>query len=163
MTYLNKIPKKIVLTKGVGVGSTNLNSFDSALLNAGVGNLNLVKVSSIIPSGAKIINISKGFTKDLPLPGSLTPAVYSFISSSRSGERITAVLVVGIPKNKKKSGIIFELARNDSFQKAKRSCEKMIKEAFRMRGIKLDKIFLVGDEAIVKDEITTVIAIALLI
>ena len=46
------LPKQVILTSGVGVGSTEINAYDNALLNAGVGDYNLVKVTSVLPAGA---------------------------------------------------------------------------------------------------------------
>ena len=42
-------PTKYNLVAGSTEGSTILNAFDGALLNAGAGNLNLVRVSSLHP------------------------------------------------------------------------------------------------------------------
>ena len=36
-------------TAGHAEGGTTLNAFDNALLAAGIGNINLIKVSSILP------------------------------------------------------------------------------------------------------------------
>lgn len=43
------IMKKIRITKGVGTGPTPLSAFDAALYAAGIGNYNLVHLSSVIP------------------------------------------------------------------------------------------------------------------
>ncbi len=40
---------KAATTSGSAEGTTPLNAFDNALLAAGIGNINLVKVSSILP------------------------------------------------------------------------------------------------------------------
>ena len=39
----------IYVTSGVGEGKTNISAFDQALVNAGIGNYNLIYLSSIIP------------------------------------------------------------------------------------------------------------------
>ena len=54
-----ELPTRIILTSGIRIGSTKLNAFDNALLNAGIGNFNLLSVSSIIPPKAKIIYLTK--------------------------------------------------------------------------------------------------------
>ena len=44
--------KKVTMaaaTAGRAEGGTTLNAFDNALLAAGIGNINLIKVSSILP------------------------------------------------------------------------------------------------------------------
>jgi len=45
----------IYVTTGVGEASTPLAAFDRALFEAGIGNYNLVVLSSVIPLGAKIL------------------------------------------------------------------------------------------------------------
>jgi arginine decarboxylase len=47
--------KKIIVTKGVGEGQTELAAFDGALVNAGIANYNLIYLSSVIPVGAKVL------------------------------------------------------------------------------------------------------------
>ncbi|MFP3905725.1 MAG: pyruvoyl-dependent arginine decarboxylase [Acidimicrobiales bacterium] len=44
----------ISVTSAVGTGPTPVAAFDAALLEAGVGNLNLVRLSSVVPTGATI-------------------------------------------------------------------------------------------------------------
>lgn len=44
----------INVTWGTGVGSTKLSSFDKALWNAGIANLNLLPLSSVIPPDSAI-------------------------------------------------------------------------------------------------------------
>jgi arginine decarboxylase len=46
---------RIDVTAGVGSGPTELAAFDSALLDAGVANFNLIRLSSAIPSGAEVV------------------------------------------------------------------------------------------------------------
>lgn len=46
--------KQIFVTKGVGMGETELAAFDCALLDAGIANFNLLYLSSIIPAGAEV-------------------------------------------------------------------------------------------------------------
>jgi arginine decarboxylase len=45
----------IPITAGVGRGSTCLSSFDAALAAAGVSNFNLVRLSSVIPTGGRAV------------------------------------------------------------------------------------------------------------
>jgi pyruvoyl-dependent arginine decarboxylase len=56
--------RKLYLVAGKAEGGTPLNAFDNALLDAGIGDVNLIKVSSIIPPGAEVVmekpNLPKG-------------------------------------------------------------------------------------------------------
>src|SRR3990172_8375204 len=48
------MPRKFFVTSGKAVSKvSDLNAFDEALLNAGIGEQNLVSVSSILPVGIK--------------------------------------------------------------------------------------------------------------
>ncbi len=46
---------KIIVTWGTGEGPTKLAAFDSALMSAGIANYNLIKLSSIIPPGSRVV------------------------------------------------------------------------------------------------------------
>lgn len=162
---LAKLPTRIILTSGIGRGTTKLNAFDNALLNAGIGNFNLSKISSIIPPNAKIIYLTKDNQEELlPKIGSIVPIVYSCICGERAG-RYAAVLAIGIPKNyKKHNGLIFEFAgKNITKEKAQKHSERMLQEAFKSRNLQMGEVKFVGIDFVVKKEIICGIAAALLI
>lgn len=46
---------KIIVTSGKGTGKTLLSAFDAALWDAGIANQNLIKLTSIIPAGSRVI------------------------------------------------------------------------------------------------------------
>lgn len=46
---------KITVTAGRGEGNTTLSAFDAALKDAGIYNYNIIKLSSVIPPGTKIV------------------------------------------------------------------------------------------------------------
>ena len=54
------VPKQIFFTKGVGFHRNKLQSFESALRDAGIEICNLVTVSSIFPPECQIIPRAKG-------------------------------------------------------------------------------------------------------
>lgn len=76
---------------GKRVASTELNAFDAALLDAGVGDTNLIKMSSILPPGA--VEIERLTLKK----GSFIPLAYGDRTSDIYGEKISAAVAVGIP------------------------------------------------------------------
>ena len=45
----------IAVTTGAGEADTTLAAFDAALLEAGIGNFNLIPLSSVIPTGALVV------------------------------------------------------------------------------------------------------------
>src|SRR3990167_6953718 len=46
---------KITVTAGSGTGSTTLSAFDAALKAAGIHNYNIIKLSSVIPPGSRVV------------------------------------------------------------------------------------------------------------
>src|SRR5438309_1543062 len=65
-------PNAVWASAGAAEGDTELNAFDNALLAARVGNLNLIRVSSVLPQDATVLEEPIQIT-----PGSLVPTVYS--------------------------------------------------------------------------------------
>ena len=61
------IPRKLFLTRGVGVHKEKLTSFEMALREARIAHFNLVRVSSIFPPSCKIVSADEG----LPLTARL--------------------------------------------------------------------------------------------
>ena len=48
---------KVSLTKGASEGPTKLNAFDNALLEAKIGNVNLIPVSSMLPPNTQLVEM----------------------------------------------------------------------------------------------------------
>jgi len=48
---------KVSITSGRSEGPTRLNAFDNALLDAGIGDVNLITVSSILPKDTEIVEL----------------------------------------------------------------------------------------------------------
>ncbi|WP_031518000.1 pyruvoyl-dependent arginine decarboxylase [Desulfofalx alkaliphila] len=122
-------PKKFFVTAAAAEGHSCLNAFDNALLKARIGNVNLLRVSSILPPGAE-------FDPDLELPpGSLVPTAYGSIVSEVPGETISAAVGVGISEDT--FGVIMEFSGKCTREEASKAIEKMLQEAFQVRGMKL--------------------------
>jgi arginine decarboxylase len=100
------VPKKIFFTKGVGRHKHELQSFELALRNASIEKCNLVKVSSIVPPGCKIISKEKG-VKELK-PGQITYCVISKNKTNEPNRLIGASVGVATPKEKNTYGYISE-------------------------------------------------------
>jgi arginine decarboxylase len=49
----------LYLAKAIGRGSTELAAFDAALIGAGVANFNLIRLSSVIPPNARIVELDR--------------------------------------------------------------------------------------------------------
>lgn len=125
-------PTKFFLTSGSSEGKTELTAFDGALLEAGIGNINLIKVSSILPPVAQ-------YSPDLKLPfGALVPTAYGSIVSTEPGEIIAAAVAVGISEDS--FGIIMELTGKLTKQEAEEKIQKMVQESFEFRKMTLQEI-----------------------
>lgn len=132
-------PTKFTPVAGSAEGITKLNAFDHALLAAGIGNLNLLRVSSILPPGARQVD------KLEIAPGSLVPTAYGSIVSDHPGELISAAVAVGIGPGES-YGVIMEFSGHCSKAEAEKSVAAMVHEAFRARGLKLEKCVMKATE-----------------
>ncbi|MDD4587825.1 MAG: arginine decarboxylase, pyruvoyl-dependent [Heliobacteriaceae bacterium] len=126
------VPRKYFITAAAAEGNSELTAFDKALLKARIGNVNLVRVSSILPPEAE-------FVPDLTIPpGSLVPTAYGYIMSSVPGETIAAAVGVGISSGS--FGVIMEFSGKCSQQEAEAAIRRMVTEAFAVRNMALQEI-----------------------
>ena len=115
-------------TAGHAEGGTTLNAFDNALLAAGIGNINLIKVSSILPPDVPVIDLPK------IKPGALVPTAYAAMTSDVPGETVAAAVGYAIPDDPARNGVIMEFHGVASRDEAERQIHAMLDEAFRVRG-----------------------------
>ncbi len=131
------MPCKFTLVAGRGEGGTPLNAFDAALIQAGIGNLNLLRVSSILPPAAQL-------SKQLEIqPGSLTPTAYGYITSSQHGQMIAAAIGVGIG-SPEDYGVIMEFEGACTRLEAEAQVGRMVEEGFERRGLTLQTMHVLG-------------------
>ena len=114
-------------------GGHTLTAFDNCLLKAGIGNVNLIRLSSILPPGCR--EEENGI--DFP-PGAFVPTAFGAASSDVQGELIAAAVGIGFSEDT--FGVIMEHAGSCSAEAASAKVEDMIKEAFANRGLKLKDI-----------------------
>lgn len=119
---------KIAIVSGKDEGPTRLNAFDNALSDAGIGDVNLIKVSSMLSGNAEIIELEK------LKPGSMINCVLSNVTSDNPGDTIIAVVAVAIGEelgcvvettgiNKEKQDIIDEAIFMVKYMMEKREVE----------------------------------------
>lgn len=125
-------PQKVKLAVGAAEGQAKLTAFDNALLAAGIGNLNLIRVSSILPPGCELDD-----TISVP-PGSLTPTAYGTLACDEPGREIAAA--VGLGFCHEDYGVIMELSGFCSRAEAADRVAAMVREAFEARGKQLKDI-----------------------
>ncbi|WP_207619267.1 pyruvoyl-dependent arginine decarboxylase [Nocardioides sp. IC4_145] len=83
----------ITVRTATGVGRTKLAAYDHALLNAGVGNLNLIKLSSVIPPHSTVRVLEDGAREVLAGGhGDKLYCVESAVFAEHSGETVWAGL-----------------------------------------------------------------------
>ncbi len=129
-----KTPTKYYLTAGKSEGYMPLNAFDGALLDAGVGDTNLVRMSSILPPACEEITPVK-----LPA-GSLVPLAYSSLIDHMPGEKIAASVAIAIPEDPNLPGLIMEYSARGHKEDVEAMVRKMAEEGFKMRNRKLKEI-----------------------
>jgi arginine decarboxylase len=100
------VPRAVFLTKGVGVHSERLNSFEEALREARISSLNLVTVSSIVPPHCHLLDIEEGLRR--LSPGQLTFSVMSRADCSEEGRLISAAVAILLPEDPNDYGYISE-------------------------------------------------------
>jgi arginine decarboxylase len=125
------LPQLLHLAAGCSEGLTPLTAFDNALREAGIHNLNLLKVSSIIPEGARF-----GPKPDLPV-GTLVPTVYTHIVSNVPGEVVSAVIAAGTGRH---GGVLMEYHHRGPADDAERVAQAMVEEGFQRRGWTLEDV-----------------------
>jgi arginine decarboxylase len=122
---------KVSITFGKAEGPTKLNSFDNALLDAGIGDVNLINVSSILPPSTKIIELP-----DLP-KGDMINCVLSHVFSENPGDLITAAIAVAMGDD---MGCVVEHnGINQDYKEVKREADNMAKYMMDVRGLKIKK------------------------
>ena len=100
------IPRKMYLTRGLGVHKEKLTSFEMALREAGIAQFNLVRVSSIFPPHCQIVDREEGL--QLLQPGEIVFAVVAEMSSNEPGRRIAASIGVARPTDWNHYGYLSE-------------------------------------------------------
>jgi arginine decarboxylase len=100
------VPKKVFLTKGVGIHVERLNSFEEALRDARLSRMNLVMVSSIVPPHCELVGLEEGLT--LLSPGQITFCVMSRCDSDEGGRLLASAVALLLPENVDDYGYISE-------------------------------------------------------
>lgn len=126
-------PEQFMIVAATAEGKHGLTAFDAALLKAGIGDVNLVRLSSILPPGCREAKAGIDFPR-----GAFVPTAYGAVCSDQAGELIAAAIGVGIAADG--SGVIMEHAGTCSAAEAEQKVEQMLQEAFINRNRELQKI-----------------------
>jgi arginine decarboxylase len=147
---------KVAATSGSAEGATSLNAFDNALLAAGIGNINLVKISSIVPPAVDIVSLPR------IKPGAIVPTAYAAMTSEVPGEVIAAAVGWALPHDRRKPGVIMEFHDKATRDEAERMIVQMLEEAFRVRGERVREMKVFATEHRVERTGCAVAAVTLL-
>ena len=81
---------RIAIVSGSSEGPTELNAFDNALYEAEIGDVNLIKVSSMLEANTKVEKLPK------LKAGSMVNCVLSSLTSDNEGDELIACVAVAI-------------------------------------------------------------------
>lgn len=140
---------KVAIVSGKAEGPTKLNSFDNALLEAGIGDVNLIKVSSMLEKDTK--------TELLPKlkSGAMVNCVLATISSDNKGDLISSSVAIAIGDN---LGCVVENSKiNESSEDVKKEAEEMVRYMMDKRNEHINEL-IVEEVNHVVEEIGTVVA-----
>lgn len=146
-------PTKVAVVAGAAEGAHKLTAFDKALLAAGIGNLNLIRVSSILPPSCVYVE-----RLEIP-PGSLVPTAYGSIVSDVPGQRVAAAVAVGF--SERDYGVIMEFSGHCTAAEAEERVVAMVREAFAARGMRLVDVKVAAADKVV-ERIAAAVAAAVL-
>ena len=143
---------RFVLCRGVGHGQHAKTALDAAQVAAGIAEYSLMRISSVLPPGARA-------TRSLALPaGSYLPLNYCTHTSCKPGELISAAIAVGVPSDADAAGVIMEYAATCSAIEAEHLVREMAREAMETRGLDVERIESVVVEAFATEGPTCVFA-----
>jgi len=103
---MHYVPKAMFFTKGKGIHKEYLTSFELALRDAKISDLNIVSVSSIKPPKCKIVSIQEG--RNFLLPGQISFAVMARASTSEPNRLIAASIGLANPAYEDQYGYLSE-------------------------------------------------------
>lgn len=125
---------KIAIVSGKDEGPTKLNAFDNALSDAGIGDVNLIKVSSMLEGNTE--------TAQLPVlkAGSMVNCVLSHITSDNPGDEITAVVAVALGEE---LGCVVETTGiNEDPEKLIDEAKFMVEYMMNKRGVEIKELII---------------------
>jgi arginine decarboxylase len=148
---------KIKITKSSGSGSTKLASFDKALYNIGLHNLNLIYLSSVIP--AKSVLLQEKSVISSEDYGKKAYVVISSNQTSTVGKTICAG-IGWVQEKKSGKGLFVEIQGNNKKEVAK-DIDLTLKNMMSYRNLDFMEINMLIEEAICKKDPITVLVVAL--
>lgn len=129
-----RTPDAYFFVQGAAEGYMPLNAFDGALLASGIGNTNLLKMSSIVPPGAKRI-------QPVSIPyGALVPVAYASITSAVKGQTVSAAVAAAFPSDTTMPGLIMEYSATGLPDEIESICCDMAIHGLKARGLEIGRL-----------------------
>jgi len=138
------VPKKIYVKSVASEGETELNAFDNCLIKAGLPQVSLIKVTSILPADIELVNEPPS----LPI-GCNVPAIYAYIVSCNRNEKIAGAMALGWTDVG--PTLVAEYAeRNIDKREAEKRALIRLEGMAKARGLKITKKIVVSEEHVVE-------------
>ena len=140
---------KVAIVSGKAEGPTKLNSFDNALIEAGIGDVNLIKVSSMLEKETQICLLPK------LKAGAMVNCVLATISSDKKGDLISSAIAIAIGDN---LGCVVENSGiNKSPEEIRKEAKEMVTYMMDIRNETINELIIEEINHTV-DELGTVVA-----
>lgn len=137
-------PTHYFLVAGTGDASDSLVAFDRALLDAGIGDVNLIKLSSIIGPNCTRIN------PICVVPGSLVGVAFASYTFDKPGQQIASAIAVAHPADPSRASLVMEHSALASKEEVEQKVIQMAIEGMKSRGLEVANIESIGVEHIVE-------------
>ena len=145
---------KIAIVSGKNEGPTKLNAFDNALTDAGIGDVNLIKVSSMLAGNTEIENLPK------LKAGAMVNCVLSEVTSDTPGDEITAVVAVAIGD---KLGCVVETSGvNKNSDEFRNEAREMVEYMMEKRGVEIKDLIIEPSTTTVENTASVISAVVYL-
>lgn len=145
---------KIAIVSGKDEGPTKLNAFDNALADAGIGDVNLIKVSSMLAGNAEVVELPE------LKAGAMVNCVLSEITSDNPGDEIAAVIAVAIAD---KLGCVVETTGiNRDIDDLTDEAKMMVEYMMQKRGVKINDLIIECSTATVSKTASAVASVVYL-
>ena len=125
---------RIAIVSGNSEGPTELNAFDNALYEAEIGDVNLIKVSSMLEANTKVEKLPK------LKAGSMVKCVLSSLTSNKKGDKLVACVAVAIGEE---LGCVVEAnGVNQNPEDVKNEAIDMVKYMMNKRNVKIKELIV---------------------
>lgn len=112
------VPRKVFITRGVGVHKEQLTSRELAMTDAGVEKMNIIKASSIIPPRCEFVSLREG--KEQLMIGQMAFAILAQCSTNEPHKRISAAIGIARPEDPDAYGFFTEIEEDQGYGKTEK-------------------------------------------